>query len=385
MANFPATIREHFVQTYGVPPTKIASAPGRLNLIGEHTDYTGGFAMPLALQQRTQVAAAPRTDRTVRVFSLRTGERREFSVATQPGDVTGWAAYVAGTVWSLGLDGIECTGADLLIDSDVPVGAGLSSSAALECAVAVTLCALAAATRTPTQFALLAQRAENDYVGVPTGNMDQLASMHGQAGQALFLDTRSLAVEPVRLDLRQHGLSLLVIDSHAPHRLLDGEYAARRTACQQATDELGIAALRDISETNLDGALSQLSSELLRRRVRHIVTENARVLEVAALLRGGVDPRSVGDYLTRSHESMRDDFEITVAEVDLAVAAAIAAGAHGARMTGGGFGGCVIALVDTERTESIAEAVADAFAHASFAAPSSFIAEPSDGARSDQF
>lgn len=376
---------EQFAHIFERSATEVASAPGRVNLIGEHTDYTGGFVLPLALAQRTYVVAAPRNDTTVRVFSQHTGEFHEFSIATQPGEVRGWAAYVAGMIWSLTSDGIACPGADLLIDSDVPLGAGLSSSAALEYAVAVAMCALADVNRTATQLALLAQRAENSYVGMPSGNMDQLASMHGVVNRALFIDTRSLEVEAVPIQLDQASLSLLVIDSQAPHRLVDGGYAARRHACQHATDELGIAALRDICIADLESALPQLSSDLLRRRVRHVVTENVRVLDVVALLRDGTDLPAIGAYLTQSHNSLRDDFEVTVPEVNTAVNAAIRAGAYGARMIGGGFGGCVIALVQTAAAESIADAVIAQFAKASFTAPTWFLATPSDGASLARF
>ena len=212
------------------------------------------------------------------------------------------------------------------------------------------------------ELAAAARRAENDVAGAPTGVMDQMASLHGRAGHLVFLDTRSMAVEPVPFDPAAAGLALLVIDTKAPHALVDGEYAERHRSCAQATELLGVSALRDISVDGLDEALARLDDELLRRRVRHVVTENARVLDVVAALRSGADPRRIGPTLTASHASMRDDFEITVPEVDTAVAAALDAGAHGARMTGGGFGGCVLALVEADRVEPVLGAVEAAYA-----------------------
>jgi galactokinase len=354
-------------------------APGRVNLIGEHTDYNDGFVLPLALPQGTVVAARRRVDGVLRIRSLRRGSPTTVPLATlQPGSVRGWAAYPAGVAWALQQAGHEVTGADLLLEGDVPLGAGLSSSASLECASALALAELSGVAVDPTSLALLAQRAENDFVGMPCGAMDQLASMHGRAGHLVFVDTRSLSVEPVPFDLSRWGLALLVVDTRAPHRLVDSEYAQRRRACEQAADDLGVASLRDV--TDLEAALAQLRDPLLRRRVRHVVTENERVLRTVAALRDGADPRSIGALLTASHVSLRDDYEVTVPELDAAVDAALASGAIGARMTGGGFGGCVIALVEAGHADAVAAAVARAFSDRGFRAPAAFVAVPSDGA-----
>jgi galactokinase len=282
---------------------------------------------------------------------------------------------VAGVVWALGPD---APGADLYLDSDLPTGAGLSSSAALECAVLSALHDLGGLHIPPAELARLAQRAENDYVGMPCGIMDQTASLRCEEGHALFLDTRSGDVEQVPFDVVSEGLSLLVIDSRAPHELVDGEYAARRESCERAATELGVRALRDITVAELPAALARLD-DMTARRARHVVTENARVLDTVALLRAG-DLRGIGPLMTASHASLRDDFEVTVAQLDTAVDAALSAGAYGARMTGGGFGGCVIALVDEAAADNVAGAVAKAYAAAGFDPPVAFTAAPSAGA-----
>ncbi|NMH90574.1 galactokinase [Pseudonocardia bannensis] len=377
----------------GRDPAGVWAAPGRVNLIGEHTDYNDGYVLPLALDRRALVAAAPASGPGSTVRSLQQDpEPVRFSAATvSPGDVGGWGAYVAGVVWSLRTAGHPVRDLDLVLDSDVPIGAGLSSSAAVECAVAVALADLTAAapaapTATPTaapagrpdrtELARLAQRAENRFVGAPTGVMDQMAALHGRAGTLVFLDTRTMAVEHVPLDLAARGLALLVVDTRAPHTLVDGQYAARRADCTAAAADLGVAALRDAVPADLD----RIRDPRRRRRARHVVTENARVLDVVATLRAGIDPRAIGPVLTASHLSLREDFEVTVAHLDVAVDAALAAGAHGARMTGGGFGGCVIALVDAPDTGAVATAVAGAFSDRGFAAPQTFTAVPSPGA-----
>jgi galactokinase len=305
-----------------------------------------------------------------------------------PGAVEGWAAYVAGVAWALSGAGHDVPGADLLIDSDVPRGAGLSSSAALECAVLRSLHDLGGMDVPPAEQARLAQRAENDYVGMPCGVMDQSASMLCREGRALFLDTRSGEVEQVPFDVAAAGLAVLVVDTRAPHELVDGEYAARRASCERAASALGVAALRDVLVADLPAAVATLrrapDGEVTARRARHVVTENARVLETVSMLRAAAaDPgglTAIGPLMTASHVSLRDDFEVTVPQLDTAVSAALAAGAHGARMTGGGFGGCAIALVDAARAEAVAGAVARAFAGAGFAEPAWFTAVPSPGA-----
>jgi galactokinase len=370
-----------FDAEYGHSPAGLWAAPGRVNLIGEHTDYNDGFVLPFALPHRTVVAASPAEGREWTVWSEQSGERISFTAAeaAEPGRVTGWGAYVAGVVWALGEAGFEVPGAQLAIASDVPLGAGLSSSAALESAVLTALADLGGLDLPVDDRPGRAQRAENRYVGVPSGIMDQSASIRCRAGHALFLDCRSLAVEHVPFDLAAAGLAILVIDSRAPHRHVTGEYAARRAACEAAANALGVPALRDVPVDGLAAALDRLPDEVTRRRVRHVVTEDQRVLDMVTLLRTG-RVREIGPLLTASHASMRDDFEITVPEVDTAVEAALAAGAYGARMTGGGFGGCVLALVDADAADPVAAAVADAYAERGFTAPEWFTATPGPGA-----
>ncbi|MGH9186459.1 MAG: galactokinase, partial [Acidimicrobiales bacterium] len=334
-----------FAAWFGSPPTGCWAAPGRLNLVGEHTDYNDGFVLPFALARRTVVAAAAVHEPRWAVWSERAAETVEFGIdQLAPGAVEGWAGYVAGVVWSLRNAGYDVGGARLVVSSDVPVGAGLSSSAALECAVLAALADLSSLDVPLDERPRLAQQAEIDYVGVPCGIMDQTAATLCRPGHGLFLDCRTLAYEHVALDPTIDGLAVLVIDTRASHRLVTGEYAVRRRQCEAAATALGVRALRDASPTDID----RLDDAVLRRRARHVVTENDRVLEVVARLRAG-DVASIGPLLTASHESLRDDFEVSSPELDAAVDAALGAGAIGARMTGAGFGGCALALVGADR------------------------------------
>ncbi|SDU90086.1 galactokinase [Microlunatus sagamiharensis] len=370
-----------FRQLVGSDPAGVWAAPGRVNLIGEHTDYNDGFVLPFALEQQVVVAAAPRTDGTWRVRSLNRRQTESFGPDDLvPGRVEGWAAYVAGVVWALVEAGHTVEGADLVLGSDVPSGAGLSSSAALECAVLTTLVDLSGLEVAPLDRARLARRCENEYVGAPTGLLDQAASTLCEADNALFLDCRSADTRQVPLDLADAGLELLVLDTKTPHSHVTGEYGDRRRSCEEAAAVLGVPALRDVPVDELDAALERLPDDEMRRRVRHVVTEDARVLEAVAVADAG-RPADLAPLLDASHVSMRDDFEITVPTVDLAVETARKAGAHGARMTGGGFGGCIIALVPAGRSDEVGEAVAAAFAEAGHGAPAWFVGRPSAGAR----
>ncbi len=338
--------------------------------------------LPLAIAQGVAVAGRRRDDGVLHVRSAQVDEPLRVRLDDlAPGGVDGWGAYPAAAAWALRSAGHAIGGADLVLDSDVPSGAGLSSSHALQCAVALALLGLAGIDLDPTEVAKLVRTAENDFVGAPTGIMDQMASLHGRAGHLIFLDTRSLEVEPVPFDLDRWGLALLVVDSKAPHSLVDGEYAERRASCEAGATALGVQALRDVSGEGLDEALARLDDPAVARRVRHVVTEDERVLEVVDALRAGRDPREVGPALTASHVSLRDDFEVTVPEVDTAVDTALAAGAYGARMTGGGFGGCVLALVDRDRVDEVTRAVEDAYERAGFTPPVAFVAEAAEGAR----
>jgi galactokinase len=365
-----------FEEVYGHPPAGVWSAPGRVNLIGEHTDYNDGYVLPYPLPHRTTVAAAPVPVPEWTVWSAYAGERergpvRFGSADLVPGRVTGWAGYVAGVVWALRTGGFPVPGARLAVTSDIPAGAGLSSSAALACAVLTALADLAGLTERDLPLSdrpALAQRAERDYVGVPCGIMDQSAALLSRPGHALFLDCRTGAAEQVPFDPPAAGLALLVLDTGVRHRLVGGEYAARRTTCQQAAAALGVAALRDASLPDL----VRLTDPVTRRRARHVISENQRVLDTVALLRAG-RLRGIGPLLSASHASLRDDFEVTTPELDLAAATAESAGARGARMTGAGFGGCVIALVDAAAAESVTAAVASAFAARHLPVPRSLL------------
>ncbi|MBA8949014.1 galactokinase [Actinomadura namibiensis] len=365
-----------FREAYGTEPEGVWAAPGRVNLIGEHTDYNDGFVLPFALEQTVTVAAAPwegAPDGALEVSSLRApGERVGVPPDAEPGSVPGWAAYPAGVLWALRDAGHKIGAARLVVGSDLPDGAGLSSSAALECATALALTGLAGIALPGAELARLAQRAENVFVGMPCGILDQSASLLSTAGHLLLLDTRDLGVRQV--PFAADGLELLLVDTRVKHSLVDGEYAARRASCEEAARRLGVRALRDA------GDLSALTDPVLLRRARHVVGENARVERVVALLEAG-RAAGIGPLLTASHVSLRDDFEVSCPELDAAVAAALAAGALGARMTGGGFGGSVIALVPADAVAEVAAAVALAFAERGWAEPHCRTVTPSAGAR----
>jgi galactokinase len=369
---------EAFRTQYGTEPTGLWAAPGRVNLIGEHTDYNDGFVLPFALPQRTVAAVGPAPAGTWSVFSTDAEGEVSFGI-TEPGEVTGWAGYLAGVVWALRDAGFEVPGARIALASEVPVGSGLSSSAALESAVLTALVDLDGLDLPIERRPAIAQRAENVYVGAPTGILDQSASIRCEQGRALFLDCRSYEVEQIPFDLAAAGLAILVINSNASHQHVDGEYGARRKSCEAAAVILGVPALRDISVDDLPTALTKLDDDVMRRRVRHVVTEDQRVLDTVDLLRAG-RVRDIGPLLTASHASMRDDFEITVDQIDVAVQAALDAGAYGARMTGGGFGGCVLALIDADRAAATSSAVDDAYAARGFTPATSWIAVAGPGA-----
>ncbi|MGU3292043.1 galactokinase [Williamsia sp. M5A3_1d] len=361
--------------------TVIASAPGRVNLLGEHTDYNQGFALPIALTARTGIHYSPNTSGRLVVDADGHGHLT-IPVGVAPGEVDGWAAYVAGVAWSLGVEGRPVTGGRLRIVSDVPVGAGLSSSAALQCSL---IGAFTADTGVPDRltWARIAQRAENDFVGAPTGLLDQLASLHGEADRALLIDFDSLTVDPVPFDPTTAGVTLVVIDSHITHGHAGGEYAARRESCERAAADLGLPNLRAVAPGDPDDVLSAVRDDVDRRRARHVLTENARVLLACAHLRDG-DLAAFGELMDASHASMRDDFEITTPGIDLIASTARSVGALGARMTGGGFGGCVIALVETARVDTLIASVMAAVQNAGGPVPTAFTARAGRGASVDQ-
>jgi galactokinase len=374
-----------FGEVYGNAPEGVWAAPGRVNLIGEHTD-NDGFVMPLALPQTCRVEAARRDDGVLRLHSSASSggvtEVRIDGLSPQGpiGDRGGWAAYPAGVAWALREAGLQVGGADLHFESTVPTGAGLSSSAALEVATAVALDGLYGLRLSPPRVAQLCRRAENDFVGVPCGIMDQMASACCTSGHALYLDTRDLTHRQVPFDLAALGLRLLVVDTRVEHALGDGAYAERRAGCEAGAAALGVRTLREVPHDGLPQALERIGDRQLRPLVRHVVTENERVAETIRLLDAG-ETHAIGPVLTAGHASLRDDFGVSCYELDLVVATANGAGALGARMTGGGFGGSAIVLVRTEVAEIVTAAVHDAFAAAGYRAPRVFEAVPGAGAR----
>lgn len=373
-----------FEQVYDRRATGVWAAPGRVNLIGEHTDYNSGLCLPIALPQRTLVAAAARDDdRVVGHSRQRPGDPVNIRLDdVGRGSPSGWGAYVAGAVAMLrAASPRPVPGLDVLVASDVPVGAGLSSSAALSCSTVLAADHLAgldwagdAAGR--VRLAAVCVRAENEVALAATGGMDQAAALRSEAGHALLLDCRDGSVRQVPLDLGAEGLALLVIDTRAEHLLADGQYARRRAGCEAAARLLGVGTLRDVVDLPLEQTLARLSQESQRRLVRHVVTEIRRVRQVVALL-GAARTAELGAVFDASHASLREDYAVSCAELDLAVRAVRAAGALGARMTGGGFGGSAIALVAADEAARVARAVHRSFVAAGLREPRFLLAEPS--------
>ena len=354
-------------------------APGRINLIGEHTDYNDGYVLPIALA----MGCTATVDRSGVGWSVASRQAPDVVTVAPSGlegheEVPEWATYALGAMWLLHDDGVEVPPLHVEVDSDVPTGAGLSSSAALVCSVVGALDDHLGLELGPSGLLDLSRRVENDAVGAPTGGMDQLVSLRGEVGHALFCDMRDLTSQPVPFAPSADGMTLLVVDTRAPHRLVDGEYATRRRGCEEAARLLGVPALRDV--TDAGEAVARLDDEELQRYVRHVVTENARVLAAVQVLRDG-RLADLGPLLTASHASMRDDFRITVPEVDAAVETLLGAGAIGARMTGGGFGGCVIGLLPDNAVDAAGDDLPRAFADAGFDEPDLFTAEAQAGAR----
>lgn len=337
----------------------VYSAPGRINLIGEHTDYNAGFALPIAVPERTYATFVPAEVDALTVRTEYADEPVRIPLHTAPGGITGWAAYPAGVIWALRDSGYRVPGGTMSIRSDVPVGSGLSSSAALECAVLGALTAATGLQLDRIEQARIGQRAENDYVGAPTGLLDQLASLFGSSGSAVLIDFQTLAMRSVPFDPDASGVALMLVDSGQRHGHAGGPYAERRASCARAAAALGVSSLREVAPLDAPVLMTALTDPVDARRARHVLTENQRVLDFAAAC-SGLDFGSAGELLTASHVSMRDDFEITTERIDAIVEAALAAGALGARMTGGGFGGCVIALAPADRMPDIGAAVRSA-------------------------
>ncbi len=375
MTDITARAVAGFREAFDREPDGVWSAPGRVNLIGEHTDYNEGFVLPFAIDRRTVAAVALTDDGQLQAGTTAEPGLQSVAVEGLAVPLPGWSAYPFGVAWALGAR----SGARIYLDSDVPVGAGLSSSAAVECSVSTALDELWDLGLSKPELVLLGQKAENEAVGAPTGIMDQSASLLGQRDAAVFLDCRTQESEVVPLGLEAAGLEVLVIDTRVKHSHATGGYGERRASCELGARLMGVGSLRDLSVNDLPRA-QQTLDDVTFRRVRHIVTENERVLQTVAALRER-GPRAIGPLLDASHVSMRDDFEISVPELDLAVEMARATGAIGARMTGGGFGGAAIALVPKEQVATVIDAVTKAFARDGFEAPNCFAVRADAGAR----
>ncbi len=377
-------VRRRYEETFGRPAQWVAAAPGRVNLIGEHTDYNAGFVFPLAIERYVVVAGgrpeANDDDRRVLVHSALLNEVAEFRLDQLEPDRKDWTSYIRGVVAGCQERGMSPGSLDLLIDSKVPLGGGLSSSAALEVATATLLEAVTGHVLDPVDKARLCQRAEHVYAGMPCGIMDQFSSALGAAGKLLLIDCRSETAELVPLD--DPSVAVLVINTNVKHELTGSEYPERRAQCEQAARRLGVAALRDVTLAQLEAAKGQLAP-LLYRRARHVVGEIQRTLQAARALRAGEWPL-VGELMVASHASLRDDYEVSCAELDLLVELAnelgAAGGVIGARMTGGGFGGCIVALVRSGREREIAARLGDAYRERTGIDATAFVTKPACGA-----
>ena len=369
-------ISRRFADLFEHEPEVVAAAPGRVNLIGEHIDYSDGFVLPFAISDKTVVGLARRTDRKFRIASVqKSTDIFEISIDdVAPHKGENWARYALGVLWVLGVN----TGVDLLIDGRVPLGAGLSSSAALECSIATAVNDLFDLNLSLAELARATQKAENDYVGVPCGIMDQSVSLMAKAGSALLLDCRDLTSENIPFLIAPQGLELLIIDTQAHHKLVDGGYAERRASCEKAVAQLGITSLRDISVADYAARQSELDPVTYIRGF-HAVTEMKRVLDAVDALKKNNFIR-LGELLNQSHRSLRDDYTVSCPELNLAVDTSIAQGALGARMVGGGFGGSAIALMKTDQVKRCEAAISRAFSRASYKSPRFFTSLPSEGA-----
>ncbi len=370
------SIRDSFSDIYGLAPDLISAAPGRVNLIGEHVDYNDGFVLPFAIEARTYCALRIREDSRIRIASKQEGgapfETDIASLKALTGPI--WTRYILGVIWALDVK----SGLEILIDSEVPTGAGLSSSAALECSVAVALNEILDLDISLADLARITQRAENEFVGVPCGIMDQSVSLMGKSGHALLLDCRDLTTRQIRVDFANAGLKLLIVDTRAHHALVDGGYAQRRAQCEAVASLLGVKALRDLSLSELEVAREKLP-EINFKRARHVITEISRVNEAVQALEVD-DFEKFGSLMTKSHISLRDDYNVSCSELDIAVDTALNEGALGARMVGGGFGGSAIALIRESDAGRVAAAIERNFKDNGFVAPRFFDSLPSEGA-----
>jgi galactokinase len=376
-------LRKAFAEQYGRAP-RLFHAPGRVNLIGEHTDYNEGFVLPMAIDCETVVAASPRDDRRVRASSMNLNEAVEFDL-DQPGEPQRglWLDYLEGVAWALEDDGVRLRGADLMVSSDVPLGAGLSSSAALEISVGLALASVSGQRVDGVRLALAGQRAEHVYVGTQCGIMDQLVATHAEVGHALLIDCRSLRAQPVPLETTK--ISIVICDSQVKHELSSSEYNTRRAECERGVEILKktlpeIRALRDVSVEDFNHHQERLP-EPIRRRCRHVVTENERTLLAVEALRQG-EMEEMGRLMERSHISLRDDYEVSCAELNLLVE--IAGNFHGclgARMTGGGFGGSTVNLVRREALPEFQDIISREYPRATNISPKIYVSDAGGGAK----
>ena len=377
-----ATISPYFEEYFGQKPTVVAASPGRVNLIGEHTDYNNGFVLPMALNNINVVAVAPSPTGNHRWI----GSLGDTMIEIDPADVTTvgdpfWSNYVRGVICMLERRGVKVPAVDMLIDSNVPRGGGLSSSAAFEVSACTALAALCGVDITPTERALIGQATEHEFVNVPCGIMDQFISANGKEGHALMLDCKDLSYK--HIPMTDPNVSVLVIDSAVKHSLADGGYAARRKNCEDACEILGVPSLREATLEMLEEKKEALG-DLCYRRARHVIGENLRVEAFATALQKG-DWDAAGVAMRSSHDSLKNDFEVSCAEVDTLVSLAdtipSAASVYGARMTGGGFGGCIVALVKSEDVEKVAEEMLEAYRAALGIETTYLVTRPGEGAR----
>ncbi len=368
-------VSKAFEESFDGRPPVVVRAPGRVNIIGEHTDYNDGFVLPMAIDRAVWVALRPREDGRVLVHSLQQTEPADFALDDLVHEEAGWAEYVKGMSAMLQQAGYALTGWEGVLSSDVPVGSGLSSSAALEMATGAAFAAVSGFPFDGVEMARLGQRTENEWVGANTGIMDQMISANGRAGYTLFIDCRDLSTEPAPLP---PGTAVIVMDTMTRHSHTESGYNDRRASCEKAAAYFGVTHLRDVSPETFAARAGELDDET-RRRARHIITENQRVLEAMATMRAG-DAPALGLLMNASHASLRDDFEVTNEQLDVMARTAQAQpGCYGARMTGGGFGGCAVALVEADHAEAIAEAVSLAYRDATGITPYLFVTAAADG------
>jgi galactokinase len=365
-----------FRSRFGADPAFLVRSPGRVNLIGEHTDYNEGFVLPMAIDRAVWIALRARAGREVVAVSLDFSEERAFTLDRPTRADAGWVEYLKGTAWALGEAGYPLAAWEGVLAGDVPIGAGLSSSAALEMAAARAFAAVSGLAWDPVVMAKLARRAENEWVGVGCGIMDPLIIGAGREGHAVLIDCRSLEMRPVPLP---RGTAIAVLDTSTRRELTGSAYNERRAQCEEAARALGVVALRDVTPATLEARGAALP-DVIRRRARHIVTENARTLDAAAAMQAG-DARRLGRLMNESHISMRDDFQISTHALDAMVECAqAAAGCHGARMTGGGFGGCVVGLVDEATAPAFLAEVGGRYLERAGLTPSLYLCRPQAGA-----